>query len=205
MLLAAAENLKNAIFLACSTFEPLNAKRWAPCSAPAGFLSLPHVRRSAWRVLTSHLAPRVGCTQAPGALPLHYLLATLPVRPRNKWLRDPLVSPAARLRPVLGQAAGSAQSLALRLRVPGALSEAPAVGQGLIHSNFLRSSQLSALRIPVSYILWATPTLSHHTLQSSLTLFKADFPVKIQPESLYLRAPFLFPWPWHTVSHYKGH
>ena len=138
-------------------------------------------------------APHVGCTQDPGALPLHYLLATLLVRPRNKWLRDPLVSPAARLRPVLGQAAGSAESLALRLRFPRALSEAPAVGQGLIHSNFLRSSQLSALRIPVCSILWATPTLSHCSPQSSFMLFKADFPVKIQPKS-----PFLWGLPFST-------
>lgn len=147
LLLAAAVNWKNAIFLACSTLEPLNAQRWAPCPAPAGFLSLPHVRPPPG--VSSPPTQPLGCTQAPGALPLHYLLATLLVRPRNKWLREPLVSPAARLRPVLGQAAGSAESLALRLRFPRALSEAPAVGQGLIHSNFLRSSQLSALRISV--------------------------------------------------------
>ena len=72
--------------------------------------SLPHVGSSAWRALTSHSNPSVGCTQAPGALPQHYLLATVLVRPGNKWLRDPLVSRAARPRPVLGQAAGSASA-----------------------------------------------------------------------------------------------
>ena len=144
MVLAAAVNLKNAIFLHVGATERATL---GTLSRNADFLSLPHVRPPPG-VSSPPTQPLV-CTQAPGALPLHYLLATLLLRPRNKWLREPLVSPAARLRPVLGQAAGSAESLALRLRFPRALSEAPAVGQGLIHSNFLRSSQLSALRIPV--------------------------------------------------------
>lgn len=105
---APAENSKNKIFLA--GVQPLNAKTWATCSGLAGFLSLPHVGSSTWSALTSHSSPSGGCAQTPGALPLHYLLTTLLVRPGNEYLRDSLVSPAARPPPVLGLASGSASA-----------------------------------------------------------------------------------------------